>query len=95
MKDIELKKDGGEENNIENKEDAKECNPNLNSFVFWKNIQDRTKDFIFKNKLTKTYIQVKTKNLNEGKYSLIILNDITRIKKLEKDMKKLRSLYFS
>lgn len=78
---------------LENQEEFRDHT--LNQFVFFKNSKERSRDFIFKNRLTKTYIQVKTKNLNEGKHSLIILNDITRIKNLEKEMKKLRSLYFS
>ena len=62
MKDIELNSDSGE-NNVENEEEAKDHNQTLNSFVFCKNSKDRTRDFIFKNRLMKTYIQVKTKNL--------------------------------
>lgn len=38
---------------------------------------------------------IKAQTLNEGKNLMFVLNDITRIKQLEKEMSSLRSMYFS
>ena len=38
---------------------------------------------------------VKAQVLNDGKMAMFIVNDITRIKRLEEEMKEMRALYFS
>ena len=52
-------------------------------------------EYLFKNKSEKRYLLVKGSSFNSGQRVLFILNDITKMKKMEKRMKNLRSLYFS
>ena len=51
-------------------------------------------DDVFKVKSLKRYIKTRTQTFNGGAQVIFIATDITNIKKVEKQAKKMRSLFF-
>ena len=43
----------------------------------------------------KSFIQIKAQRINENRQVIVFINDITKIKKLEKVSVKVRSMFFS
>ena len=72
-------------------------NENLKSYLakFTKESKGLTMiDDVFKVKSLKRYIKTRTQTFNGGAQVIFIATDITNIKKVEKQAKKMRSLFF-
>eukprot|EP00347_Sterkiella_histriomuscorum_P005611 403355932 len=66
------------------------------TYIFDKNAnKKKIRDSLFKNKKQNLYFQVKASNIAGGTQVIAVLNDISKIKELEKTAKKLRNRFFS
>eukprot|EP00347_Sterkiella_histriomuscorum_P020310 403338299 len=66
------------------------------TYIFDKNAnKEEIRDSLFKNKKQNLYFQVKASNIAGGTQVIAVLNDISKIKELEKTSKKLRNRFFS
>jgi signal transduction histidine kinase len=52
-------------------------------------------DKIFKSKEPKTYLQVKTRVINGGNQLIAICTDISSVIEIEKNIRKMKSIFFS
>eukprot|EP00347_Sterkiella_histriomuscorum_P017399 403349526 len=66
------------------------------SYLFEKSAKkEEIRDSLFQNKKQNLYFQVKASNIAGGAQVIAVLNDISKIKELEKTAKKLRNRFFS